>query len=272
MTKPEKPVVHVVFNMSAAGSLRHAFAQMGLRETVIGLPDDLSFGPIDPPAADPRARWMEDMLGLEGRPDLEQEAGLFWSRATGRDIAPVAWVCRQSAMEFAGFLEFISQVGDHPFRVVDITDVEFAPGPDRSELTPSRTVSFGHVPSDNIVRARLLERQAILTEQELRSYRGLWKRLRAENAPFRVVSDFGLQSAPITYFDKAIATHVTGDWRKCSHVVGKCLATLWDDGTYCGDLVLWSRVQALVDKGVFEMEGDGMRMRNSSVRLASGAV
>ncbi|RUU57942.1 DUF1835 domain-containing protein [Mesorhizobium sp. M2C.T.Ca.TU.009.01.2.1] len=114
MTKPEKPVVHVVFNMSAAGSLRHALAHMGRHETVIGLPDDLSFGPVDPPAIDLRARWMEDVLGFERRPDLEQEADLFWSRATGRDIAPVAWVCRRNALEFAGFLEFVWRIGDHP--------------------------------------------------------------------------------------------------------------------------------------------------------------
>lgn len=57
-----------------------------------------------------------------------------------------------------------------------------------------------------------------------------------------------------------------------SGVVANCLSALWDDGTYCGDLVLWSRVRALADEGVFEMEGDGMRMCNSSVRLASRAV
>ncbi|MBZ9862133.1 DUF3658 domain-containing protein [Mesorhizobium sp. CA12] len=264
--------VHVVFNMSAAGSLRQALADLGLRETVIGLPDDFSFGPIDPPAAYLRARWMEDVLGFERRPDLEQEANLFWSRATGRDIAPVAWVCRRNAMEFAGFLEFVSQVGDHPFRVVDITEVEFAPRPDRSESIPWRTLSFGHVLPDSMVKARLLERQTTLTGHELQACRDLWKRLRAENGPFRVVSDLSLQSAPITYFDKAIATHVTDDWRKCSYVVANCLSSLWDDGTYCGDLVLWSRVRALADEGVFEMEGDGVRMRNSSVRLASRAV
>ena len=57
-----------------------------------------------------------------------------------------------------------------------------------------------------------------------------------------------------------------------AYVVANCLGALWDDGTYCGDLVLWSRVRALADEGVFEMEGDGVRMRNSSVRLASRAV
>src|SRR5689334_22783103 len=107
MTKPEKPVVHVVFNMSAAGSLRQALADMSLKETVIGLPDDLSVGPIDPPAADLRDRWTEDTLGFDNWPDLGQRSDLFWTQATDRDVIPVAWVCRQSAAEFAGFLEFV---------------------------------------------------------------------------------------------------------------------------------------------------------------------
>lgn len=245
---------------------------MSLKETVIGLPDDLSVGPIDPPAADLRDRWTEDTLGFDNWPDLGQRSDLFWTQATDRDVIPVAWVCRQSAAEFAGFLEFVSRVGDHPFRVIDITEVEFASRPGRSESTTWRAGSFGVVPSDSIVGARLLERQATLTGQEQQACRDLWKRLRAENAAFRVVSDLGLRSAPITYFDKAVASQVTDDWQKCSHVVGKTLVTLRDDGTYCGDLVLWSRVRALADEGVFEMEGDGVRMRNSSVRLASRAV
>ncbi|MDX8434450.1 DUF3658 domain-containing protein [Mesorhizobium abyssinicae] len=270
MIMPQKPVVHVVFNTSAAGSLRWSLAHMGLNATVIGLPDDLSFGPIDPPAADIRARWMEDILGFERQPDLEQETDLFWSRATGRDIAPVVWVCRQSAMEFAGFLEFVSRIGDHPFRVVDITEVEFTRRSDGSESTTWRAGSFGQVPSDSIIRARLLERQTTLTGRELQVYRDLWKRLRAENAAFRVAADLGLHSEPIRYFDKAVTSHVTDDWEKCSLVVAKILVALWDDGLHCGDLVLWSRVRALADEGVFEMKGDGVRMRNSSVRLASG--
>ncbi|WP_416361734.1 DUF1835 domain-containing protein [Mesorhizobium sp. AR02] len=178
MIEPQKPVVHVVFNMSAAGSLRQALRSLKLHQTVIGLPDDLSFGPIDPPTADLRGQWVEDTLGYDRWQDLPQSVDLFWSRATGRDVTPVAWVCRRSAEEFAGFLEFVSRIGDHPFRVVDITQVEFAPRPDRSESETWRAGSFGSVPSDSIAKARLLDSQTVLTGQELRTYRDLWRRLR----------------------------------------------------------------------------------------------
>lgn len=272
MTKPENPVVHVVFNMSAAVSLRQALADMGLRQTVIGLPDDLSFGPIDPPTSDLRGQWVEDVLGYDRWREHERDADLFWDQAMERDIAPMAWVCRRSAMEFAGFLEFLWRIGDHPFRVVDITEVEFAPRPDLSELTSWRAGSLGFVQPDSMVKAGLLDSPATLTGQELQAYRDVWKRLRAENAPIRVAGELGLHSAPITSFDKAITSHVADDWRKCSRVVADSLAALWDDAIHCGDLVLWSRVRALADEGVFEMKGDGIRMRNSSVRLRQGAA
>lgn len=249
--KPRKPIVHVVFNMSAASSLRQALRSLKRHQTVIGLPNDLSFGPIDPPTADLRGRWVEDTLGYNRWQDLHEPIDLFWNRATGRDITPVAWVCRRSAEEFAGFLEFVSRIGGHPFRMVDITQVEFAPRPDRSESETWRAVSFGFVPSDSIVKARLLDSQTVLTEQELQTYRDLWRRLRSENAAFRVVSDLGLHSA-ITHFDNAVASQVTDDWQKCSRVVADSLVALWYDGFRVGDLVLWSRVRTLADEGVFD--------------------
>ncbi|TPJ52001.1 hypothetical protein [Mesorhizobium sp. B2-7-1] len=52
----------------------------------------------------------------------------------------------------------------------------------------------------------------------------------------------------------------------------KILVALWDDGFHCGDIVLWSRVRALEDEGVFEMKDDGTLMHESSVRLRQGAV
>ena len=268
----EKPVVHVVFNMSAAESLRQAFVPLGIDETVIGLPDDLSIGPIDPPAADLRGRWIEDILGYD-RWQGQDQTHLFWDRATSRDATPVAWVCRRSAMEFAGFLEFVWRIGDHPFRVVDITLVDFAPRPDRLESKTWRAEAFGSVPSDSIVKARLLDNQTVLTGQQLQTYRDLWRRLRSENASFRVVSGLGLHSAPITHFDKIVASQVTNDWQKCSRVVADIMVALWGDGFQVGDLVLWSRVRALADEGVFEMKGDGgLRMRENYVRLPHGAA
>ncbi|AZO32533.1 DUF1835 domain-containing protein [Mesorhizobium sp. M1B.F.Ca.ET.045.04.1.1] len=270
MTNSQKPIVHVVFNMSAAGSLGQALGQLGVDQAVIGLPDDLSLGPINPPAADLRGQWMEETLGDDGFGDYGQRADLFWDRATDRNVTPVAWVCWRSAMESAGFLEFVWRIGGSPFRVVDITQVEFASRAGRPGPSTWHAKSFGFVPSDSIVTAGLLDSQIVLSELQLQAYRDHWERLRTESAPLRVVGDQGLQSAPMTHFDDVIASQVTSEWRNCARVVAQSLGAILDQGFWqCGDLVLWSAVRRLVDEGVFEMKGDGMVMRENHVRLSN---
>lgn len=270
MTCNQKPVVHVVFGMSAAGSLRQAIAQLKLDQTVIGLPDDLSFGPINPPTSELRAKWIEDILGYDNFEEYGQRSDLFWSQATDYTIAPIVLVCRRSAQEYSGFLEFLWKIGNYPFRVVDITEVEFVTPQWRSGPPTWISPTFGYIDHTRIISAGLIDRQSVLDEQQIAAYREMWKRRRAENAPFRVVSDQGLSSAPITHFDGVLSSCVTAEWRKSSLVVSEAIGRLEANRfDQCGDLVLWSRVRALANEGIFEMKGDGSVMRNSVVRLAS---
>ena len=268
MPQNQKPVVHVVFGLSAAGSLREAIEQLGLDQTVIGLPDDLSFGPIDQPAAGPRIEWIGETLGYDGFEEWEEPIDLFWKQATDSGVLPVAWVCRRCASEYSGFLEFVRRIGDQPFRVVDITGIEFARPTEPPGTQTWIAPRFGHVGAGLMIDAGLIDRQTTLSETEIEAYRAMWARLRAENAAFRVVTDQGLFSAPITHFDEVIRSSVTSDWRTCARVVHSALGKLSDGNFYqCGDLVLWSRVTTLVDEGVLEMQGDAMWMNKSSVRL-----
>jgi len=270
MPQSQKPVVHVVFGLSAAGSLREAIEQLGLDQTVIGLADDLSYGPIDAPAAGPRVEWIAETLGYDGFAEWEEPIDLFWKQATDSDVLPVAWVSRRCASEYSGFLEFVRRIGEQPFRVVDITDIEFAwpsepPGP-QTWIAPT----FGVVGVGLMIDAGLIDRQTTLSETEIEAYRSTWEKLRAENAAFRVVTGQGLFSAPITHFDDIIRSSVTNDWQRCTRVVHAALGKLSEDNfRQCGDLVLWSRVTTLVDEGVLEMQGDEMWMSKSSVRLPS---
>ncbi|MGZ5792326.1 MAG: DUF3658 domain-containing protein [Croceibacterium sp.] len=73
--------------------------------------------------------------------------------------------------------------------------------------------------------------------------------------------------APISFFDSVLMSHATDDWQKVARIVGKALATEWDDGVFqTGDLVLAARV--LVDCGRLEYRGKNpLEMRFSEVRL-----
>ncbi len=263
MTMGDKPTVHVVFNMSAAGSIRQAFSRVGRNERVLGFPDDLSFGPIDPPSARLRQAWSKNELGCDFE-DVVQMADPFWAEATSPATLPVAWVSRRNAAEYSGFLEFVWRQGDAPFRVVDFAGLEYT-GLGGGVLAAE---SLGLLSPDQIVEAQLWDQQRALRPDEIGAFREVWRRLRQENAPLRVVDETGLVSAPITRFDDAIVSCASSDWQKGARLVGTTMGELIDrPPSQCpSDLVLWARVRALGEAGVLEIAGDGSEMHGTFVR------
>ena len=54
-------------------------------------------------------------------------------------------------------------------------------------------------------------------------YHDLWRRLRAENAPLRVVDADGLRSAPITFFDQQLLAFGNASWQKPARIIGETM-------------------------------------------------
>ncbi len=261
----DKPVLHVVFGMSAAGSIRQALRQIGCNERVIGFPDDLSVGPIDVPEARYRKDWLDDELSYPL--EISSQSDQFWTDAMSPDVSPVAWVCRNHALEYAGFLEFVSRVGESAFWVTDASDVVIPRGMHRE----TALWSLGILTPDQIIKADLSSRRTRLSPPEVTRYRDLWQRLQAENARFRVVDHTGLRSAAVTHFDDAILSRVTSEWQKGARVVAEAMVELIERpfSKCAGDMVVWSRVLALADLGHIEIDGDGPGMRDHRVRLVA---
>jgi hypothetical protein len=98
----------------------------------------------------------------------------------------------------------------------------------------------------------------------------VWRQLRADNAPFRVVDAEGIHSAPITHFDEMVRSCVIPEWRKCTRVIGEALGKDWESGYHqVGDMELFSRLRKLVELGAVESDGDMSDMRQSRVRIAA---
>jgi hypothetical protein len=263
MTTPDqRPVVHVVFDLSAAGSLRHALELIGRRERVIGQPDDLSLGPIDYDSIRVRLDWIDNELWYENYREITEFDNLFWSEAMSPAIHPVAWVNRRCAREYAGFLQFLWRVPHSDFEIVDITDIDFSNG-----KSPFAIHSLGEVAPQQIIDAGLPARQTHLSIAEIESYKAAWRKLRSENAPLRLVTSEGLVSAPITYFDDLISTYVRDDWTKCARIIGEVLIEQ-ARGPFrqAGDLLLSTRLRKLAEAGTFESQGDLYSIRHSEVR------
>jgi len=247
-------VVHVVPGDSAAASVGQALKLIGARERVVAVGDPLCYGPIVGDA-DARRAWLEDNLG-DGYGDCVDAGERAWRDALAEGAYPVIWTCRADASEYAGFLEFLSRVGARPFGLIDATDL-IVEG--RNTRWPVAALSL--VPAEQMLVLNLFQRRRHMTAHEMARARVLWSRLKAENAPLRVVEIGALMSQPLSFFDAALLDEVAGlrDWERATRIVGGAMARFGCEAPHrrVSDSFIWKRYLALVDQGAVEMEGDG---------------
>lgn len=250
--------IHIVFDGSAAGCLRRGLAEIGRRERVITPDDDFSFGPLSSDDAAVRSQWVTDVLGYAD-----------WAGAPLGHVYPpmpfitpidelgsthdgdiIAWVSPDRASSLCGYLCWLARVGDRPIRLNRIIGM--------SLLQPEQLVA--HV--DSHVELLGTEREDALAA---------WQGLVSENAPLRVLSDAGLVSAPLEYFDEALLAKAGQQWRKVMRVAAETHVGLLDGGGYPpGDLVLASRLRALARSGALEWQGNLDDIRHCEIRLPGG--
>jgi hypothetical protein len=262
-------IAHVVFNPSGAGCLVQALRKAGRDDAVITYFDNLSFGPINPPDVS-RAKWVESELGWTEWEFVDSGSESFRREALSANHRKVAWLSRRSPMEYAGFLAWLWLLGDAPCEVVDLTDVTVSHRREQGPPRPPRlAISLAMLHHDIIASEKLWDLAEPLQASMRARYLDLWRQLREENAPLRVLEGGNLVSAPISFFDSLLMSHATDDWRKVARIVGEALAAEWDDGIFqTGDLVLAARVNALVESGRLECRGKNpLEMQFSEVRL-----
>jgi hypothetical protein len=266
--------LHIVFAPAAAAELRNALREAGREVRVVALFDNLAYGPINPPDPIARQNWIETQLGYRGFETIFAEAEVFWRQALVEQDRKIAWISRRSAPEYTGFLEWLWRLDDLPCEVVDLTDMSL-PGGRRGEppTPPQPMLSLALLASHHVLDNGLIDRAEPLAPAARKHYRALWQRLRAENAPLRVLTADGLISAPITFLDSLLLSCASTNWQKTARVVGEALSKELDDMLLqAGDLVLFPRLRALVGGGLLEGRGDLFDVHQSYVRLPNGAT
>jgi hypothetical protein len=266
----KRSILHVAPGLSAAGSIRMAAKMDGRHDEVVGLPDSLSFGPIDYADSKVRSAWVEEVIGCEWD-DVIEESEQFWNKVLTTDKHRILWFSRRSAMEYTTFLEAVWRLADVPYAVIDITDLPIVYRNNRREkLPPQVGACVSLITHEVMLENELFDKATPITAELKGSFHSLWSKLRAENAPFRVVDAKGINSAPITFFDELVRSSVIQEWRKTARVVGEALSKDWESGYHqVGDLVLFARLQKLVELGKVESRGDISDMRKSEVRAAA---
>jgi hypothetical protein len=268
-----RATLHFVFAPSGAASLAEAFERAGRDDQVVTFFDDLSFGPIDPPDSILRANWVETELGRTGWDEMTTESERGWEAALSPGPRKLAWLTRRSAMEYAGFLEWLWRLGDLPCEVVDLSEIEIPCRPEHRPRRPRLAMSLGMLHSDTIANHKLWDLAEPLPITDRRRYYDLWQQLRSENAPLRVCDSDKLASAPISYFDSILMSYVTEDWQKVAKVVGSTIASQMDDWiVQSGDMFLAARINALAKSGRLEIQGkSALEILYSEARLPRSA-
>ena len=239
-------VMHVAPGDSAGGNLKVALRIAGRQQEVLSFTDDLSCGPIAWGTARERAAWWSHVHA----PLQEEDLTTFWHRVETADERLVVWFGRQSASELAFFLALADRLGDRPYDVVEIGQ-------------PDGAVDF--VPS--YLLPALIETARPISPQEAADAGRLWQRLRAQNAPFRIVTSAGLASAPIDHFDSSILGQAAKEWSSAARVIGSTMARNCEPRIQVSDAILLARLVALVEEGKLLADGDPWDMRACRVRL-----
>lgn len=255
--------LHIAPGYSAGGSLRQAIGEVRPQDEVLCWPDDLSCGPIDSDESSVRAAWWD--CDIEDW-NLALILNEFWSRVFDSKDKIVVWFARHSASEHAFFLNWTDRLNERPYEIIDPTGQQF-PFTKRDGSAgvtePTKSVSL-LVPT---ILAALLGTERPITNAEKEQARGRWHQLKAENAPFRIVTENGLASAPADHFDPLILEQAKPDWQKMNRLIGYTMG--YNDEPYfqVGDRMLHCRVVRLIEKGALLAEGDPWNMRDCRVRL-----
>jgi hypothetical protein len=264
-------VAHFVFTASGAGCLVQALRKAGRDDRVVATCQDMNIGPIDPSDPSSREKWFENELGPIDREDAApSKRDRDGARFPGH--RKVAWLTRRSAMEYAGFLDWLWHRGDAPCDLVDLSEVEISYPPGSGRLPPGGwPMSLALLHPDIIAHNKLWDLAEPLPMTERLRYREQWGQLISENAPLRVIDGDKLASAPVTFFDSLLMSYVTDKWQKAVTVCSRASISYWDDGIYqTNDTFLTARMRALRESGRLEIRGETARgMLFSEVRLAS---
>jgi hypothetical protein len=143
------------FHASGAGGLVQAIKKAGRDDQVIASFDDLSFGPINPPDASLRAKWVENELGRADWSSVAEDSERLWEEARFPNGRIVAWLTRRSAKEYAGFLDWLWRLGDQPCDVIDLTDVMISYHTEEGEPQQRSAMSLGMLSPDRICEDNL---------------------------------------------------------------------------------------------------------------------
>jgi hypothetical protein len=260
------PTLHIAPNDSAGQGIAAALADSGVDGdgVVLTADDDLSCGPIDPAGLMWRRSWWDS--NYHGLVHWNSPVDDLWTRldATSEEAHPVVWVGRHSAQELAFYLSFAARMTFRAWSVVDVTGLRFS----EEAVGANARASEGMRPVRSVAELTpaqirpLLDTQRRVSPSECEQLARRWRTLQTENASLRVVTDDGLASVPVDYFDESLLDHLRAVATPMAWVIADTMAAQLFP---VRDYVLHQRLLTLIEAGHIAAAGDPMLMGSCQI-------
>jgi len=242
-------MIHILFDSSAAGTLRQVLFDRGVRQKVVDLTDTLDLGPISSGNFEDREAWFEHHIpGSIGDWDWIAEHVAEFRRKLAADADQLIWITPRSAADQSGLYWFLAQFGAADARMI------VADYPLHDAWRGEPPDSLGQLQPEAI--GELLDGCPRVALANARFPVDRWKTLMAEDVLVRVVEDGVLNSAPDDYFDRFLLSRCSNEWTKWSRVIGDAIVEAWDFGhNPCEALMHW-RLRELVGREEVACDGE----------------
>ncbi|MBP2146374.1 hypothetical protein J2129_001828 [Methanofollis sp. W23] len=264
--------MHIAFTESAGGCLKAAFRDRP-EHHVAALADDLSLGPINPYHYPDRQVYFETLYADTEFASWYQDSlpriRTFWKETRPDTPRRIAWFTRRSAIEYSGFLEFLSREPDPcAIEVIDLTEGVDVLWDDEPDEAPDRVIptSIGELAPEWL--RDQTDRTRFLSRSEASFYLRSWGRLKEDEDGVRTLWRGQLYPTVPSTLGEDVLYAVPEDWTSAAMVIGEALGTSSDEYTQCGDAFLYSRLLFLIRCGEVEAKGDPVSMRTLQVRRA----
>jgi hypothetical protein len=255
--------LHIAPGDSAGGSLLQAIRDAGRDDEVLRFRDDLSCGPIDPYEPEVRAVWWAAYC--YDASEVGAAHRTFWDRVAATDDRLVVWFSQHSARELAFFLAWADQLGERTYDIIDVTGRRLPFRERDGSVALSRPIRSVSMVSSYALESLLGKEQPVTAQERDKNSRH-WRRLQSENAPFRIATETGLVSTTIDHFDPWLLAQATSEWQAVRRVVAAAMILNSEPFLQVYDVMLRTRVVALVDEGKLLADGDPWDM-SSRIRL-----
>lgn len=278
--------IHILFGDSPAGSLKYALKKMGIskKEQVISFWDMFSVGPVrklhEKAGQEARFDFMQKVMNDEHDDFRDFQKNFYETmnqiQSIPEDVPITIWVA-ENAHEQTGlrYVLYLLKNKMNDIKVINSTKM-FAEKFNRPDIEYTAIKTGEITPEKLQVIYEESKLNAYLSNEERKALEEEWIALADTEKTLRIWQNGKIESVKEDYYDQYMINTAKNlqiererakepeVFMKSARLIGEVIGHL---DQYMGDTFFEYRLRKLIEKGVFEMEGNLKAMRFYSVRL-----